>query len=510
MKVNDNKNTKTYTQVNKGSFVKRTKGIGNGQNSIVKGDILKAEIIDVKHNSIIIKLLNGQTVDAKVTDQFNFFIGQNLSFVVKDASIGQFLLKPIIEEGAMTTNKLVQILENAGLPTSSENTRIITKLIENNMPVDKATLNKIMPFVKQGTDISQLNFLYKNNISINKENIQQLDLMQKGESKIIQNIAALSDDLANLTNDEIKNALTRLIIKDNPISKETFNQLQQYNAVRSNEVLGQMNDKSSFIEMPLGNILSEKEIRLLEYEVNAALGNKEPIFQLHNKTINEVFEGVKTVSTDLEKKIQNLLAKRVSYSLISKEIIMNKEHLVSPKKVNEFYNKLYDKVLDLLKFEDLQSTATEVAKEAKHIKHSIEFMNEFNNNFHFIQMPILMADKLLNSELYVYNNKRQIKNNNGTFTALLRLDLVNLGHLDIYVAKTEKNVECKFYTDNDEKSNKIMDDIHKLHNSLRKAGFNITGMKVIKREKTFNVIEDFFDGKKEVQEIKRYSFDMRV
>ncbi len=98
MKINDSKTYDKFQKVSAAAAAELTKGsVKTAKAELPKlGDLIKGEIIDLKQTEVLIKLLNGQTVQAKMTDSFEFFIGQELSFVVKESSTEQLLLKPMV------------------------------------------------------------------------------------------------------------------------------------------------------------------------------------------------------------------------------------------------------------------------------------------------------------------------------------------------------------------------------------------------------------------------------
>lgn len=573
---------KSNSNLNKVSNYGQAERSSNRHSQLPKqGDIIRGEIADIKHNQVTIKLSNGQTIEAKLTEQFEFYIGQKINFMVKDSSIDQLLLKPLLEEGSMSQNKLIQILENANMSVNEDNLKAVLKLIENQLPVDRESLSKFISLTKQhkDTDIDKLLFMIKNNIPVTKENINELELMEKGENKIIKNLASLSDDISSLIKSEDGSKIIKLLLNNNSSSTEIFNQISKY--INSSDV-SQSKIAGTISQLPINSILSKGEINIIQSELNSILksldinksevvsvnndegiqtssangsdveqsnisnnkfinqsldnivkndGNNTNInsneiknssvlsnlndFNIEDKNLGELFKLINKLDLPNNKQnnLNTLVAERITYSLLNKEMIMNKEHLKNPDELNKFYNKLYDKVLDILKLDisGEHSKLSDVIKETSNLKSSIEFMNNINNNFNFVQIPMMLNDKLLNSELYIFNNKRQLKNKKGTVTALIRLDLLNIGHLDIHVSKKEKNVDLKFYTEDNEKTKFLKNNFFKLHKILKEKGFNIIGINAMENVKEFNVVEDFFEKNKENhQDIKRYTFDMRA
>lgn len=540
MKIND---SKSYDKINKSSSPTTEHTKVSAKTSIPKqGDVIKGEIIDLKQTAVTIRLLNGQTIQAKLTDPFEFFIGQELSFVVKESSVEQLLLKPLLEQGTTLTNKLVQALDNAGITVTKENLEIVTKLIEHQMPIDKDTLQKVILYTKQfsSADIDELLFLVKNTIPVTKDNLTQLNKMTLGDNKIIQNLATLSDDLSVIFKEESGQDIAKILLKDNALSQEVFNQIQKQvsktepytklNTDSNTEQNTVTSDKHEEIlhktlqkNIPLNTVMSDQDLAQLEMEINKSIevatksnpdliGKK--MTELNNKTIVELFQMMDELELPLELKNQltEIFTKKITYDLFKREVLMNQEHLESPEKLNEFYDKLQEKVTSLLALDSsmTDSKSSSISKEAHQVNSAIEFMSDLNQKYNYIQLPMMLNDRLLNAELYVFNNKKQIKNEKTSLTALIRLDLVNLGHLDIYVNKKEQNVSVQFYTENEEKNALIDQKLFSIHNQLTKQGFKVQSISTKKKEKDFDVKDDFLQKKEDIHEVKRFTFDMRA
>lgn len=527
MKIDD---SKTYDKIRKSSYPARDGVKVSEKASLPKqGELIKGEIIDLKQNSVTIKLSNGQIVEAKMTDSFEFFIGQELSFVVKESSAEQLLLKPLLEEQSTAiTNKLSQALENAGLSPTKENLEIVAKLIEHQMPIDKDTLQKVVLFTKQfsSADVDQLLFLVKNNMPVTKDNLDQLGKMTHGDSKMVQNLATLSDNMSILLKEESGQAVAKVMLKDNVLSQEVFEQIQrQVSNVQLEQVVFQKGIDNEILQknVPLKAVMTDHELHQLEVEVNKAIENAtksnpdlsgKKMIEFQNKTVQEIFQQMDDLELPMALKDQliDILSQKITYTLFNREVLMNRAHLESPEKLNEFYDKLQEKVTSLLEL-DLkgpENKTSSLAKEAHQVKSAIEFMSDLNQRYNFIQLPMMLNDRLTNAELYVFNNKKQVKNDKASITALIRLDLVNLGHLDIYVNKKEQNISVQFYTESEEKNAMIDQKLFAIHNQLTGQGFKVQGISTKKKEKDFDVKDDFLQKKEEIHEVKRFTFDMRA
>jgi hypothetical protein len=67
-----------------------------------------------------------------------------------------------------------------------------------------------------------------------------------------------------------------------------------------------------------------------------------------------------------------------------------------------------------------------MAKEVTNLRQNIDFMNQLNQMYTYIQLPLKMSNKTANGELYVFTNKRSLVKENGAVSALLHLNMENL------------------------------------------------------------------------------------
>jgi hypothetical protein len=154
---------------------------------------------------------------------------------------------------------------------------------------------------------------------------------------------------------------------------------------------------------------------------------------------------------------------------------------------------------------------------------NMDFMNQMNNMYQYVQIPLKMNGSETTGDLFVYTNKKNLANKDGNVSALLHLDMANLGPVDVYASITPgNNVFTKFYLADDATIDFINDNIHILTERLEKRGYNMKSELVNKSEDNVSR-EDGLEaasingiGKtgqvssEAARLIKKYSFDMRA
>jgi flagellar hook-length control protein FliK len=98
-------------------------------------------------------------------------------------------------------------------------------------------------------------------------------------------------------------------------------------------------------------------------------------------------------------------------------------------------------------------------------------MNQLNQMFQYVQLPLQMAGQNVHGDLYVYRNKHKKMSEDGSVSAALHLDMENLGPVDVYVKLLNSKVTTNFYVADDSVIDLINDNIHILNERLEKRGY---------------------------------------
>lgn len=150
------------------------------------------------------------------------------------------------------------------------------------------------------------------------------------------------------------------------------------------------------------------------------------------------------------------------------------------------------------------------AASAQDISNNIEFMNQINQAYTYVQLPLKMSGQNANGDLYVYTNKKALKDPESEVSAFLHFDMENLGTTDVSVKMLGKNVTTHFYMETEEAMDLIANNIHLLDNRLNAKGYT-TNTSVSNESKKQDFVHDFLmNEEKNVGTVHRYSFDVRA
>ena len=152
---------------------------------------------------------------------------------------------------------------------------------------------------------------------------------------------------------------------------------------------------------------------------------------------------------------------------------------------------------------------TPLAKTVANVSGNIEFMNQLNQMFTYVQLPLKMQNQSANGELFVYTNKKSLAKKDGTVSALLHLDMEHLGSIDVHISLTEQKVATKFYLKDDSALDLIEANIDLLNNRLNQRGYSVSAQ-FLKQEEDGSVMDEILKQNKNVSILAGYSFDARA
>ena len=171
------------------------------QIDIKTGQTLKGEVVDLRYDSVTIRLEPGDAVLlAKLEGGVDLSIGQTAEFYVTEDSSNRIILRYLPMDGTSTNRTIDKALTASNIPLTNRNKSIVSELLANQMPIDKNTLSALvrLSHVHHKASPLTLVLMYKYNIPMTKENIQQFEAYQNGSNEIMGKINTLIDSLLEL------------------------------------------------------------------------------------------------------------------------------------------------------------------------------------------------------------------------------------------------------------------------------------------------------------------------
>lgn len=192
--------------------------------------------------------------------------------------------------------------------------------------------------------------------------------------------------------------------------------------------------------------------------------------------------------------------------------LMKPEQVAEKRDVESFYRKLRAQAEQLLENLGQAGKDTPLAKNLTAVQNNIDFMNQMNQMFQYIQLPLKMSGGEAHGDLYVYANRKNARKEDGSVSALLHLDMEHLGPMDIYVRMKDMDVSTKFYLADEGILDFVAANIHHLEERLRKRGYSFQSEMLMSEEEEGNpdVIGTMTGQGKKQALLAQYSFDVRA
>lgn len=183
---------------------------------------------------------------------------------------------------------------------------------------------------------------------------------------------------------------------------------------------------------------------------------------------------------------------------------------LNKKNIDTLYQRLKTQLSSLEEtLSQIIKTDSPLSKSVSNLQNNLEFMQQLNQTFTYLQLPLKMSGGKAHGDLYVYTNKRSLAQKDGKVSALLHLDMEHLGPVDIYVAMENQKVNTHFYLQDDRILSFIEENIHILNQRLEKRGYSMNCEMSVK-EGSKKIIDEMLRTEKGVAKISQYSFDVRA
>ena len=230
------------------------------------------------------------------------------------------------------------------------------------------------------------------------------------------------------------------------------------------------------------------------------------------RTVSQILsENNGMASQSIQKLFGSDAYKSLLRNVMEQQWLIQPEALKQEKKISQLYEKLEQQmrqVEDALK--EAGVTKTRFPETAAEVRGNIEFMNQLNQAYTYVQVPMKMSGQNANGELYVYTNKKNLRDPDAELSAFLHLDLEHLGSTDVSVKMQHRNVKTNFYMADDASYDLVEKYLPVLEQKLKDKGYQCT-ITMTKEEKKVSFGDDFL--RKDMPQtgtLHRYSFDVRA
>lgn len=403
------------------------------------------------------------------------------SRVMKDSSILQAdspLTQDPLDQVINMNGKLINILNNEAVATPEElQGKALTHLLNTD---ELANLGKVVQQLV--TDGSLL---------LNKESsalvaqISDGSLLLKDATSVLTNLSSQADpsvasvitqftkQLASLQNSPV--AIAEVLTPTDRVALLEYIQTMPI----SNDLKNQMED---------GTVSAQKLLNFIQENLSTTTKEAAP-------KLLQSPEYIKLLEGALQKKwtlTPERIAKKALVSALYQNLQEDIEHL----------NQLTNENLKIS--EELQ-----IREPIKNLQENIKFMTDLNQTYTYLQLPIQLKEQQLHSDLYVFTNKKALKESADCVSVLLHLDMNHLGALNIHVQMSKNQIQAKFFLENKEAEQLVSNNIPLLEDALQKKGYQLHAEVDVNYVRP-NFCNDFIEQNSSANVPSCYTFDIRT
>lgn len=220
-----------------------------------------------------------------------------------------------------------------------------------------------------------------------------------------------------------------------------------------------------------------------------------------------------------EQALQRLLGGKEFQALLKEQIgrqwMIEPQDVADKKQVEQLYERIREQTARLSQaLEAAGKGDAPVARSVQNLQSNVDFMNQMNHLYTYVQLPLKMLGNNAHGDLYVYTNKKNLAARDGQVSALLHLDMEHLGPLDVYVTMKDKQVATNFTVADESVLDLIEKNIEVLNKRLEGRGYSLKAQMHVKEdggeEEDSSIMQTLLSQQKNISVLSRTSFDMRA
>ena len=521
----------------------------NGMEEIASkqpGQSVTGEVIEKNGSDILLAIGKNQMLRAKLDAGIPVEEGQMMTFSIKNASGAKVILSPLYANTGNDPN-VSKALQMAGIPENALTGKMVQTMMQEGMSIDRDSLSRMLRVVSANPEanVETMVQLSRLEIPVTENTLFQMEAYKNLEHQITDGIFEIADALQNtaavMINDgdaegavSLYREILSLLSEGESVQPQAEGEAQISVGLPSEEALplkesglqteeGQELQGQQQIESRLQTEGQQRAESGLQTEgQQKADSGMQPDGGTLLKTMEELLERLEKalfsdeIAPHQRESISRLFSGKEFQQAIKNEMI--KQWLLTPEDVGKEHKaeELYEKLnSQLSRFRQTLNQSvgadTSLARSVSNLSGNIDFMNQMNQMFTYIQLPLKLQSQEANGELYVYTNKKNLAKKDGEVSALLHLDMEHLGSVDVYVSMKDTKVSTQFRLKDDSALDLIASHIDLLNERLNKRGYTMNASFVKKgEEETGSVMEEILKQDKNISILSGYSFDARA
>ncbi len=544
--------------------VKPSEGMSKGERSyrvqneirnLQPGQTIQGAVVSRNGNVAQIALSQELLINARIDQSISLALGQNMSFEVKTNNGSLLSLAPLYANMANQAT-IQRALGAAGLPETAENVEMVARMMEEGMPIDKDTILNVSRQLLEfpGQNPASIIQMIRLGLAVTELSIEQFEQYQNASHQLLGSAETIMSELPEVFKElmsegrigqayafygQVLDILAEGESAGEVIQKGTENGAQQTQgsgsvpeeSVQPGRLMdpgflqAEGTDGSGSVQEDgpspvltskqwhdLGNLL--RELGVDEQTAAQVRGGGLPakdVLALIRHTLSGA--GKQEMPSQV---LERLFGGREFEGLLKAEMgrqwLIEPRDVADPHKVEQLYERIREQSARL--HEAMQAAGKAdlpVAKSVQNLQNNVDFMNQMNHVFAYIQLPLKLAGNNAHGDLYVYTNKKNLASKDGNVSALLHLDMEHLGALDVYVAMQQNKVSTNFTLQDESALDLIEQHISLLDERLTKRGYALKAQFQIKEEEQEGgIMQTILNQEKNISVLSRTSFDMRA
>lgn len=411
-------------------------------------------------------------------------------------AVSQLFSEGNMQEGTLLIDRLLTVFNEEGTQTGMPSSQAVG--------TDTASMLQKGPVSAESAGIS--GELRTENQAINIVLTEDADgeigrMQEQPEAKAAQNVPETEMEKESLQQRQVMDGQPEEVAASGKNSAEHTSHAEHTNKA---EVLPSSVDREQLAALIKEAGGSKEAVSLLQ---NGQMG-KEELYQL----VRSLAKSADT--TEKQSAVKELFVSE-GFQKIFKEKIGNQWTLKAPEHLEkETISRLYERLNEQTR--QLTQVLSQAAKadsplfrSIQNVRENVDFMNQLNQLYTYVQLPLKLSSSNAHGDLYVYTNKKNLAKKDGNISAFLHLDMEHLGMVDVYVAMEQGKISTNFYLEDEESLELLENNMDTLTKRLTEKGYRAE-CNVMLKEQTGNAMEELIATDKNISIISEQSFDVRA
>lgn len=158
--------------------------------------------------------------------------------------------------------------------------------------------------------------------------------------------------------------------------------------------------------------------------------------------------------------------------MLKQSLSINPKEL-SQERINELYKRANEFINRIKEASESFEHSSSLHEKAGKASENLKLLNDLNQMYPHIELPLKLENANAEGGLYVYSNRKGHSRNDNHATALLHLNMPNLGTVDIHLDLADRKLGLNFYSDDDARR-LLSGDITSLMKRLEDMDYSVT------------------------------------